>query len=763
MYLTEVILGLRELGIGRSLSASEIVYEIDKHLFPSEMFFDDDGNEETKLDQLERKIFRPRINEWLNVPVVPRNQTMIVDEKRFNTSAEWVDFFEEMYESKSWCKGFDLIFENENGVEDLTQLDAIKSFLRASEIVKYLLSGEGWDADDKDCVLAARCAVSKFSENFRMAGEYFKSALFPSEIETQSLEIWADEDSYKFSDADCENLAKRFCEVVMALNGENGAFYDWDATNFFLPTDLAEWQESKDFLLEINVLENPTWKELAFCRENVFEIALNRPKLAEPLDRWIRNFNEEYSPSKWVYYFWEQPFDAAVWADCAFSPAEAALWSKIGYDAPDALDDFYWNFSTIAPMVHAGMAVTAESVKLWGNARASSEILRAVDKGFPNIKRYQEYESIDSDFSTISRFLAQSKHVFTTDELSRAITLEQHGMNTTDSIEWSVVNDKFSAVIEFKTAQQTPLQASKWIENGIQLDAAIEWVSQGHSLQDALLWRKHKIDFDVALWFLRLKIDNPREAKTWLRYFSRTQIENATERGFRDINDYKKYRDIESDFSTIQRIINFSKRHLNQQELSRAIALEQSGLDTEDAVAWSKLDQPLSAVLEFKSAQQTPLQASKWIKCGIPISTALEWVSLGVSQKDALIWIEHDVDFNLAQWFLEHRIVSPREGKLWLKYIPRKDIPNWKAAEFDPISASDWREIGFGPKTSLEWIAQGVNSAKEAGEWLENKFELKEAIQWLARSISPENAKKWRDKGVGPDIAQRREQAGIKP
>jgi hypothetical protein len=124
---------------------------------------------------------------------------------------------------------------------------------------------------------------------------------------------------------------------------------------------------------------------------------------------------------------------------------------------------------------------------------------------------------------------------------------------------------------------------------------------------------------------------------------------------------------------------------------------------------------------------------------------------------------KHDVDVNLAQWFLEHRIDSPREGRLWLKYIPKKEIPNWKAAEFDPISASEWREIGFGPKTSLEWLAQGANSAKVAGEWLKYKFELKEETQWLARSISPENAKKWRDKGVGPDIAQRREQAGVRP
>ena len=235
MYLTEVILGLRKLGIGRSLSASEIVYEIDKLLFPSDTFYDVDGNEVTKQDKLQRKIFCSRIKKWLNVPVVPRNQTMIVDEKSFKTGTEWVKYFEKTYESKSWCKGFYLFYEDSEQYEeeDLTQLDAVISFLRASEIVKYLLSGEHWNVDRKECVLAARCAVSKLSNEFRKAGDYYKSALFPSELDAQSLEIWASKDSYKFSDADCEDLARRFCEVVMALNGEHGEFEYFFSTNFF--------------------------------------------------------------------------------------------------------------------------------------------------------------------------------------------------------------------------------------------------------------------------------------------------------------------------------------------------------------------------------------------------------------------------------------------------------------------------------------------------------------------------------------------------
>ena len=215
MYLTKAILGLRKLGVGRSLSASEIVNELDKYLFPSEIFYDDNGHQETKRDQLERKIFCPRIEKWLNVPVVPRNQTMIVNEKSFKTSAEWVEYFREVYESKSWCKGFHLVYDDEE--DDLTQLDAIRSFIRASEVVKYLLAGISWNDKDEKRVLAARCAVSKFSDDFWMAGEHFKSALFPTNFENKSLEIWGVGDSYRFSDADCKNLAKRFCEVVVSV------------------------------------------------------------------------------------------------------------------------------------------------------------------------------------------------------------------------------------------------------------------------------------------------------------------------------------------------------------------------------------------------------------------------------------------------------------------------------------------------------------------------------------------------------------------
>jgi hypothetical protein len=618
MNLTETILGLRKLGIGRSLSASEIIHEMDKHFFPNETFFDVDGIEVTKQDQLQRAIFCSRIKRWLNVPVVPRNQTMIVDEKRFKTGVEWVKHFEELYESKSWCKGFYLVWDEyseEYEGDDLTQLDAIISFLRVSEIVKYLLSGEHWDVDRKECVLAARCAVSKLSNEFRKAGEYFQSALFPNEFEIQSLGIWADEDSYKYRDADCVDLAKRFCDVVIALNGEHGEFSFFFSTSFFVPGDIPDWQENNDFLLELGVLENPTWKDLAFHYGNVYEIALNHPELSEPFDRWIRIFNSDFNTSKWSYYFWEKPLDAAVWADSGFKPVEAALWNSIRYDPFEALvaSQNNWEYSSLSPIVRAGMTVTTESVKHWGNASNSTEILSAIDKGFPSVSEYQTYKTIDADYLTIQRF-----------------------------------------------------------------------------------------------------------------------------------NE-------------------FSKEQLSIQELSRAIALEKGWMDIKDAVAWSKLDQPLFDVVEFKLAKQTPLQASKWIECGIPLDHALGWVSLDVTPKNALLWIEHDIDVNLAQWFLEHRIDSPREGMLWLKYIPKKEIPNWKAADFDPISASDWREIGFGPKTSLEWLAQGVNSAKEAGEWLKNKFELIEVIQWLARSISAENAKKWRDKNISPDTAQRREQAGITP
>ena len=309
-----------------------------------------------------------------------------------------------------------------------------------------------------------------------------------------------------------------------------------------------------------------------------------------------------------------------------------------------------------------------------------------------------------------------------------------------------------------------PFDASVWCESGFEpLEAAL-WQSINYDPPDALLSLKRGYSYETIAPIVRVGMKVTEEnIRLWGDAESSSEILSAIDKGFPNISEYQKYETVDADYLTIQRFNEFSKEQLSIQELSRAIALEKSWMDTEDAIAWSRFDQPLSDVVEFNLAKQTPLQASKWIGCGIPLSTALEWVALGVSQKDAMIWIENDVDINLAKWFLEHSIDSPREGKLWLKYIPKKEIPTWKAAEFDPFSASDWREIGFGPKTSLEWLAQGVGSAKEAGEWLKNKFELKEAVQWLGLSISAENAKKWRDKGVSPDIAQRREQAGIKP
>lgn len=594
MYLTEVILGLRKLGIGRSLSASEIVKGIDEFLF-------------TETDwSFEGYLLFDEDNYSMLLPLLPDNHPDQEEEYFF----EIKEIFPEL---QRWCHGFEIrnvddeLELPQDELNELSQFDAINSFLLMDEVLKYLLTTD--DCDDDENEVRARSAVANISPKFRVASGYFNRALDnPNETGHLLLEDWANNGTYIFKDGDCDELTKKFCEVSIWLSSY------LEKNEFYIPSDLPLWNENIDFLNELKLLDQPSWSSLAFKSREISDIRFFQ-YIQDDITRWLRIFNHYYLPSRWAYYFWESPLDASVWADSGFEPVEAALWKSIGYDTFDALaaHENEWLYNSIAPMVRAGMSITDEIIELWGNALNSSEILDAVDRGFPNIKEYQKYKSVDSDYSTIQRF-----------------------------------------------------------------------------------------------------------------------------------------KDVSMELLTIQ-------------ELSRAIALEKSWMDMKDAVAWSKLDQPLSAVVEFKLANQTPLQASKWIGCGIPLSTALEWVALGVSQKDAMIWIEHDVDINLAKWFLEHSIDSPREGKLWLKYIPKKEIPTWKAAEFDPISASDWREIGFGPKTSLEWIAQGVNSAQEAGEWLKNKFELKEAIQWLGLSISAENAKKWRDKGVSPDIAQRREQAGIKP
>ena len=194
------------------------------------------------------------------------------------------------------------------------------------------------------------------------------------------------------------------------------------------------------------------------------------------------------------------------------------------------------------------------------------------------------------------------------------------------------------------------------------------------------------------------------------------------------------------------------------------MALQQNGrMSIQHSIAWSKIDQSVSDVVNFRAMHQSPAQASKWIDSGIQLDIAIRWVTLGLSEKDALLWTEKSIDTALVAWFLERKIKNPNEASLWLKYLPKTQIDKWHEAGFDPISASDWRELGFGTKASLEWLNQGVHTAKEASEWTEKKFDIKEAIQWISRFISPENAQKWREKEVSPEIAQRREQAGIKP
>ena len=619
MFLNDAILGLRQLGIGRSLSASEIVNGIDKYLFTATdwafegyLLFDEHGDSEL-------------------LPLLPANHPDQLE--------EYDNEIEDLYpELEFWCEGFEFPEDYDEGEgRDLTQFDAIKSFLLVSEVIKCLLTPEERNAEE--FVHKARSAVSNISPEFRGASAYFNRALVnPNDIGTLHLEDWLNNDTYKFSDEDCDELAKKFCEVAIWLS----SFLS--SNEFFIPSDLPLWKEDSDFLKELELLDRPPLSSWAFSLRDFSGTRFDK-YFHDEITSWLRIFNHYYLPEKWAYYFWESPLDASVWADSGFKPIEAAQWDSIGYDTFDALvaTENEWVYTAIAPMVRVGMTITDENVELWGNATSSAEIIDAIDRGFPDALEYKKYSTVEAEYITIQKFR--------------------------DAIAWSKIDRDLSVVREFQLVNQTPLQAKKWIESGFPLDLALKWMSVGIYL--------------------------------------------------------------------------------------------------EEAIAWSKIDQDLSAVLRFKSFELTPLQATKWDGCGFQLDTAIKWLSLELDMHDALLWLEQEIDHEVASWFLERKIDNPRKAKLWLKYIPKKEIQKWHDAGFEPFLAYDWREIGFGPEASLEWLNQGVETAKEASKWNEGFFyhreALKEAAEWISRSISHENAQKWKAKGIKPEIAERREQAGIKP
>ena len=697
MFLNDAILGLRQLGIGRSLSASEIVNGIDKYLFTATdwafegyLLFDEHGDSEL-------------------LPLLPPNHPDQLE--------EYDNEIEDLYpELEFWCEGFEFPEDyDEAEARDLTQFDAIKSFLLMSEVIKCVLTPEQRDAEE--FVHKARSAVSNISPEFRRASAYFNRALVnPNDIGTLLLEDWLNNDTYKFSDEDCDELAKKFCEVAIWLS----SFLS--SNEFFIPSDLPLWKEDSDFLKELELLDRPPWSSWAFSLTDFSGIRFDK-YFHDEITSWLRIFNHYHLPEKWAYYFWESPLDASVWADSGFKPIEAALWESIGYDTFDALvaTENEWVYTAIAPMVRVGMTITDENVELWVNATSSAGIIDAIDRGFPNVLEYKKYSTVEADYTTIQKFLEKTKAQLSSQEISRAIQLEQNGMDTREAIAWSKIDRDLSVVREFKLANQTPLQAKKWIDSGFPLDLALKGVSLGLSLTDAIAWSKIDRDLSVVREF-KLANQTPLQAKKW----------------------------IDSGFP-----------------LDLALKWMSVGIYLEEAIAWSKIDRDLSAVLRFKSFELTPLQAVQWNGCGFQLDTAIKWLSLGLDMHDALLWQEQEIDHEEASWFLERKIDNPREAKLWLKYIPKKEIQKWHDAGFEPFLAYDWREIGFGPEASLEWLNQGVKTAKEAAKWNEGFFyhreALKEAAQWISRSISHENAQKWKAKGIKPEIAERREQAGIKP
>lgn len=642
MQLINAILGLRKLGIGRSLSASEIVGGIDNYLF-------------TATDwAFEGYLLFDEHNLSMLLPLLPEDHPDQLE--------EYDNEIEDLYpELQIWCKGFGISDEDEE--RDLNQFDAINCFLLVSEVTKYLLTPE--ERDDEEFVQKARSAVSNISPEFWVASGFFNRALDnPNDTGTLHLEDWVNKDTYKFCDDDCDEFAKKFCEVAIWLSSFLAS------NDFLIPSDLPPWKEDTDFLSELELLDRPTWSSLAFNVSDVSDLRFST-YFHDDITSWLRIFNHYYLPSKWAYYFWESPLDASVWADSGFKPIEAALWDSIGYDTFDALvaNGNEWVYTTIAPMVRVGMTITDENVELWGNATSSAEIIDAIDRGFPDISEYKKYSTVEEEYTTIQKFLEKTKVQLSSQEISRAIRLERNGMDIGEAIAWSKIDLNFSLVREFQLAEQTPLQAKKWIDSGIPLDLALKWMSAGIYLEEAL--------------------------------------------------------------------------------------------------AWSKIDRDLSAVLRFKSFGLTPLHAAQWNGCGFQLDIAIKWVSLGLEIRDALLWLEQGIEHEMASWFLERKIDNPREAKLWLKYIPKKEIQNWHDAGFEPILASEWREIGFGPEASLEWLNQGVETAIEASKWnqgfIYHRDALKEAAEWISRSISHENAQRWKAKGITPEIAERREQAGIKP
>jgi hypothetical protein len=698
MYLINAILGLRKLGIGRSLSASEIVGGIDKYLFTATdwafegyLLFDEHGD--SKL-----------------LPLLPANHPSQLDEYVY----VYFDEIEDLYpELQIWCKGFGI--SDADDERDLNQFDAINCFLLVSEVIKYLLTPE--ERDEEEFVQKARSAVSNISSEFWVASGFFNRALDnPDDTGTLLLEDWVNKDTYKFCDEDCDELAKKFCEVAIWLSSFLAS------NDFLIPLDLPPWKEDTDFLSELELLGRPTWSSVAFNVSDVSDLRFST-YFHDVITNWLRIFNHYYLPSKWAYYFWESPLDASVWADSGFKPIEAALWDSIGYDTFDALvaNENEWVYTTIAPMVRAGMTIMDENVELWGNAASSAEIIDAIDRGFPDVSEYKKYSTVEADYTTIQKFLEKTKAQLSSQEISRAIRLEQNGMDIREAIAWSKIDLNFSLVREFQLAQQTPLQAKKWIDSGIPLDLALKGMTLGLPLRDVIAWSKIDRDLSLVREF-QLAQQTPLQAKKW----------------------------IDSGIP-----------------LDLALKWMSVGIYLEEALAWSKIDRDLSAVLRFKSFGLTPLHAAQWNERGFQLDVAIKWVSLGLDIRDALLWLEQEIDHEVASWFLERKIDNPREAKLWLKYIPKKEIQNWHDAGFEPFLASDWREIGFGPEASLEWLNQGVETAIEASKWnqgfIYHRDALKEAAEWISRSISHENAQKWKAKGITPEIAERREQAGIKP
>jgi hypothetical protein len=140
-----------------------------------------------------------------------------------------------------------------------------------------------------------------------------------------------------------------------------------------------------------------------------------------------------------------------------------------------------------------------------------------------------------------------------------------------------------------------------------------------------------------------------------------------------------------------------------------------------------------------------------------------------------------EIDTAVRSSIMAHANRLPRNAKatvheILLSYYCLKPYYTYDMFGIEAEEGQEWEYAGFDPIVADTWLLNGIESAAEALEWINNefttplasaywkdaRFSANEAASWFKQGLTPDEAREWKRAGFAPEKAQTYIEKGMK-